>query len=56
MSCITKRPEDRSYQSSVEKVSGIGIAGNLLLAGFKLVAGIVGHADDSTFEKCSARG
>lgn len=44
MSCITKRPEDRSYQSSVEKVSGIGIAGNLLLAGFKLVAGIVGHS------------
>ena len=44
MSCITKRPEDRSYQSSVEKVSGIGIVGNLMLAGFKLVAGIVGHS------------
>lgn len=33
-----------SYQNTVGKVSVIGIAGNLLLAAFKFVAGIVGHS------------
>jgi len=33
-----------SYQSTVGKVSIIGIAGNLLLAAFKFAAGIVGHS------------
>ena len=37
-------PDTNSYQSTVGKVSVIGIAGNLLLAAFKFVAGIVGHS------------
>ena len=36
--------DSSSYQSTVGKVSIIGIAGNLLLAAFKLVAGIVGRS------------
>lgn len=36
--------ENNSYQSAVGKVSVIGIAGNLLLAAFKFLAGILGHS------------
>lgn len=36
--------DTNSYQSTVGKVSVIGIAGNLLLAAFKFAAGIVGHS------------
>ena len=36
--------ENSSYQNAVARVSVIGIAGNLLLAAFKLIAGIVGHS------------
>ena len=36
--------DSSSYQSTVGKVSIIGIAGNLLLAAFKCIAGLVGHS------------
>ena len=36
--------DSSSYQSTVGKVSVIGIAGNLLLAAFKFLAGILGHS------------
>ena len=36
--------DSSSYQSTVGKVSIIGIAGNLLLAAFKFLAGLLGHS------------
>ena len=36
--------DSSSYQQTVGKVSVIGIAGNLLLAAFKFLAGILGHS------------
>ena len=36
--------DSSSYQSTVGKVSVIGIAGNLLLAAFKFLAGLLGHS------------
>ena len=36
--------EHDSYQKTVGRVSAVGIAGNLILAAFKFIAGLVGHS------------
>ncbi len=43
-STIRKSQKDDGYKQSVERVSVVGIAGNLCLAAFKFAAGIIGRS------------